>query len=484
MNSALNVLADLEEGDVEWLLSNGSEQQVISNYLLTVAGKVPSSLFIVLEGLVGVRVDALGTDHLRTLGPGQLVGEMSFLENKPASATVAAIENSLLLAISRSTLESKIASDPEFASRLYRALARMLSERLRGTMAALSQRMGDQASVTQAVGSRWSVIDTALGEFKRALAEADQAAIRNDDEVPAEVVREFGERFDKFCVWLNRELGDLSPDGQDVRQELGARVQREVLPYLLLTENAERWYSKPRGYAGDFLSIEWIYNDVAKGSGRLGPLLDRCFLDAHAAKAVRNRRGLLREEIARTLAEKKGEPARVLSMACGPARELFDTFEALADPAHLVATCVDIDLQALAFVGDLRDRKKLKKQMQVLNANLVYLATGRAQLDIPHQDLAYSIGLIDYFNDSFVIQLLNFVFDRLRPGGRVILGNFHPDNPTKALMDYVLDWKLIHRSEADMNRLFAASKFGRPCDQIRYEEQRINLFAIGSRPME
>ena len=144
---------------------------------------------------------------------------------------------------------------------------------------------------------------------------------------------------------------------------------------------------------------------------------------------------------------------------------------------------MDIDLQALAFVGDLRDRKKLKRQMQVVNANLVYLATGRAKLDIPPQDLAYSIGLIDYFNDSFVIQLLNFVFDRLRPGGRVILGNFHPDNPTKALMDYVLDWKLIHRSEADMNRLFAASKFGRPCDEIRYEAQRINLFAIGSRPM-
>lgn len=484
MNSALNVLADLEDGDIEWLLSNGSEHQVISNYVLTVAGKVPPSLFIVLEGLVGVRVDALGNDILRRLGPGQLVGEMSFLENKPASATVVAIENSLLLAISRTTLESKIVSDPPFAARLYRALARMLSERLRGTMAALSQRMGEQASVRHAVGSRWSVIDAALDEFKRVLAEADQAAIRNDDEVPAEVAGDFRERFDKFCIWLNQELGDQGPDGQDVRQELGARVQREVLPYLLLTENGERWYSKPRGYAGDFLSIEWIYNDVAKGSGRLGPLLDRCFLDMHAAKAVRNRRGLLREEIAKTLAEKKGEPAHVLTMACGPARELFDTFESLVDPALLTATCVDIDLQALAFVGDLRDRRKLKKQIQLVNANLVYLATGRAKLDIPPQDLAYSIGLIDYFNDSFVIQLLNFIFDRLRPGGRVILGNFHPDNPTKAMMDYVLDWKLIHRSETDMNRLFTASKFGRPCDEIRYEAQRVNLFAIGSRPME
>lgn len=32
-----------------------------------------------------------------------------------------------------------------------------------------------------------------------------------------------------------------------------------------------------------------------------------------------------------------------------------------------------------------------------------------------------------------------------------------------------------------MNRLFKASKFGRPCDEIRFEVERINLFAIGSR---
>jgi extracellular factor (EF) 3-hydroxypalmitic acid methyl ester biosynthesis protein len=79
-----------------------------------------------------------------------------------------------------------------------------------------------------------------------------------------------------------------------------------------------------------------------------------------------------------------------------------------------------------------------------------------------------------------VIRLLDAIHDRLRPGGRVIVGNIHPDNPSRAVMDHVLDWKLIHRSEDDMNRLFEASKSGR-CDEIRFEAERINLFAIGSR---
>lgn len=334
----------------------------------------------------------------------------------------------------------------------------------------------------RAVGGRWAVSDALLEDFKRVLIDADRAAIQNHGDLPPEAASDVRKRFGELCLWLNRELGDAGPGSPEAKQELGARVQRELLPYLMLTENGERWYSKPRGYAGDFLSIERIYADRPGGSCRLGPLLDRCFLDLHAAQAVRNRRGLLCEEIDRVIAERRGEPARVLSMACGPARELFDVYASLRDPSLLKATCLDIDLQALAFVSDLRDRRKLKQHMKLENANLVYLATGRQKLDLPPQDLVYSIGLIDYFDDAFVVRLLDFTYDRLRPGGTVILGNFHPDNPSRGMMDHVLDWKLIHRSEGDMNRLFQASKFGRPCDAIRFEEQRINLFAIASRP--
>ena len=50
-------------------------------------------------------------------------------------------------------------------------------------------------------------------------------------------------------------------------------------------------------------------------------------------------------------------------------------------------------------------------------------------------------------------------------------------NGLRARLDYVLEWRLIHRDEDDMNRLFEASRFGRPCTNIRFEEQGVNLFA-------
>ena len=137
--------------------------------------------------------------------------------------------------------------------------------------------------------------------------------------------------------------------------------------------------------------------------------------------------------------------------------------------------------QALEFVGQWREEMGLESKIDLQRLNLVYLSLGRGQLDVPPQDLIYSIGLIDYFSDEFVVRFLNYIHGLLRPGGRVVLGNFHTSNRSRALMDHLLDWKLIHRDEADMNRIFRESKFGRDCTEILYEEQKLNLFACCER---
>jgi SAM-dependent methyltransferase len=192
---------------------------------------------------------------------------------------------------------------------------------------------------------------------------------------------------------------------------------------------------------------------------------------------VRNRRGLLAEEIKRTVERRTEERAFVTSLACGPAQEVFDALDALDNPYHLKTTLIDIDLQALAFVSDKAQKLKRQRYISTVNANLVYLATGRQDLDLAPQDLVYSIGLIDYFNDNFVVKLIDYVHGLLKPGGKLILGNFHPKNSTKALMDHILEWTLIHRTEDDMNRLFVSTKFGCPCTSVRFEDEGINLFA-------
>ena len=315
-----------------------------------------------------------------------------------------------------------------------------------------------------------SELESAVANLKNVLVKADRQALKNQNIVPARLVADVEDAF-RACN------AKLQSDLTNGNEEVGARIQSELLPYLLLTNTAERWYSKPRGYAGDFLSIHEIYQNVPQGLGRIGSVLDRCFLNLPAAVAVRNRRPLLAQEINAVVAAKQGAQARITTLACGPAAEVFDVYEGLEDKSKLTSTLVDIDLQALAFVAERRDKARLQRQMRLLNANLVYVLTGREKIDLRDQDLVYSIGLIDYFSDDFVIKLLNYIHGALATGGKVILGNFHPRNPDKAIMDHVFDWRLIHRSEADMDRLFKASAFQSACTNVRFEEQGINLFA-------
>jgi CRP-like cAMP-binding protein len=474
---ALELLNELQSEDIDWLFDRGVEDQVIANTLITQEGKANDALYLVLEGLLAVRLQDFGDKCITTLGPGEIVGEMQFLTGQVASATVTAAENSLLLILKKSDINIRLDDDPAFSARLYHAFAKTLAERLKDSNARLIQTASERVSEQSSGTGLWDKIEPHIAGFKKLMQKSDQEMIKNFGELSAETADRIRSSFRSFSLFLNQTLGDTSGTNPLIKEKLGGRVQQEMLPYILLSEMGERIYSKPRGYAGDYYTIELMYRNQPSGSGRLGTILDECFYQEPACQAVQNRRSLLANEIQKTLQANLEKTSRVTSMASGPASEMFDVFKKLDDKTQLLMHCIDIDLHALAFVGDKRDRERLKGQINLHNGNLVYLATGRQKLEIPPQDLVYSIGLIDYFNDRFVVKLLNYIHSLLQLGGRVILGNFHPHNSSKALMDYVFDWKLIHRDEADMNRLFEQSMFGKQATNIRYETEGVNLFA-------
>ena len=71
------------------------------------------------------------------------------------------------------------------------------------------------------------------------------------------------------------------------------------------------------------------------------------------------------------------------------------------------------------------------------------------------------------------------MYNALKPGGKLIIGNFHPRNPAALEMKIALDWDLIHRSEEDMERLF--KHLGGKIS-VEFEEQQINIFCIIEKP--
>jgi extracellular factor (EF) 3-hydroxypalmitic acid methyl ester biosynthesis protein len=314
------------------------------------------------------------------------------------------------------------------------------------------------------------------GEFKAAMRAADTLII--DGAMPAEAIQAY---ISSVCDAFAEQVSTHLRAGAPHADALGSYVHGEAYPYLGLSTLIDRSYTKPRGYAGDYLTLQMVYDDEPDGVRRLGPYIDRWFLGIPASCAVKNRRGLLRELIVETARAVDDRAILVTSLACGPAREIFDIFD---EPDHpdIHATGLDIDDQALAYARGVAAGAGVTGRMSFIQANAVKLALGRDTLTLPAQDLVYSIGLIDYLADHLVVKLLDWIYRSLRPGGLAVVGNFDVGNPDRAFMDHLLDWKLIHRSPQNLLDLFAQSEFGPAPVQIRREGTGINLFASARRP--
>ena len=67
-------------------------------------------------------------------------------------------------------------------------------------------------------------------------------------------------------------------------------------------------------------------------------------------------------------------------------------------------------------------------------------------------------GLFDYLSDRFIVRTLAECWhDLLAPGGRILFTNIGRGNPFRVWLEYLANWRLIERSEADIVALCRAA---------------------------
>jgi CRP-like cAMP-binding protein len=130
MRKALYLLGILDDVDIEWLAEHGTMRLIETGSVLIEEKHPIDSLYILLEGQLSVTVGGPQGTHIANLHPGEIVGEISFVDTRPPSASVVAVRDSQILALSREALQRKLARDHGFAERFYRSIAKFLADRL------------------------------------------------------------------------------------------------------------------------------------------------------------------------------------------------------------------------------------------------------------------------------------------------------------------------------------------------------------------
>ena len=151
MRKVLFLFGILDDRDIEWMISTGRVTTAPPGTVLIGQGRPLDSVFVVLDGVLSVRIlQEGGGRELARLHAGEVVGEMSFVDSRPPSATVTALENTRVLAIPRAELRRRL-GDSGFAARFYHALALFLADRLRATSAGYGVGEPQQPPVPDAV---------------------------------------------------------------------------------------------------------------------------------------------------------------------------------------------------------------------------------------------------------------------------------------------------------------------------------------------
>jgi CRP-like cAMP-binding protein len=131
-----------QASDSDWAALNNYTQtrRLRPGETVMTPGDVDRSLYIVVDGTLEAVIPGRrgAWRQLSTFAAGSVIGELSFFDGQPRSATVRALTDATLARLSLDSFNSLAASKPALARLILLDLGRILATRLRGAQLASS----------------------------------------------------------------------------------------------------------------------------------------------------------------------------------------------------------------------------------------------------------------------------------------------------------------------------------------------------------
>lgn len=265
-----------------------------------------------------------------------------------------------------------------------------------------------------------------------------------------EIFRSFNAHFDglgKIIETFDREKYLLH------REYYQAMIAKYMLDPIEINHHIK---SKPLGYAGDYMVMNYIY-DYHKG-GYLGrttfeKLINHYTCNIDISLSNIKRKQYFKEKIMQALVRR--DSADILSLGSGPGREIIELIEEGKINKPIRFTCLDLEARALEYIkGRMRKIPKSKKQkitIAYVNRNVIGLIRNKLNKQDSQYDLIYASGLFDYLNQRTASKLISNFYGLLSYGGELIICNADADNTRhRAYYEMLGEWELIYKTRQQM----------------------------------
>jgi alpha-beta hydrolase superfamily lysophospholipase len=280
-------------------------------------------------------------------------------------------------------------------------------------------------------------------------------------------------------------LGASCAEAEALATPLPARSPRGLywrLTRASLKVGARRSRGVQLGFDTGFDSgstLDYVYRNTPTGSGGLGRLIDKTYLDSIGWRGIRQRKLHVEELLRLAMAHlrEQGQAVHILDIAAGHGRYILEALQGVAPlpESILLRDYSEINVrdgQALIEAKGLGHIARFVKGDAFDRADLAAVAT--------RPSLAVVSGLYELFGDNAMVgNSLAGLADAVPPGG-YLLYTGQPWHPQLELIARALTshrdgqaWVMRRRSQAEMDQLVAAAGF-------RKLEQRIDEWGIFS----
>ena len=471
----------LTSQDYNVLLERAIVEAYKPHEIILKEGRLSQAIYLIRKGIVRVERAASGRDvAIAFLEPGEVFGEMSFLEGVPTSAAIIAQDDVEVCLLDRENLYSLLTSVPGLSERFHQSLAHNLSSRLRQTSSLAAHlmrrmRLAPEYDLQRTGQAGHDAIPPELiGEtelFKRNLYSIEQG-IRNRE------LEEAQEQINRACNMLISSLREQIIQEPEIRKAIGTYIFRETFPFFMLSSFCDRAFRRPGDCVSDSYIIELLSQNEPEGDGHLGVYLDRWIRTLPTFSALKNRGSHITSTIKDLATNWSGDrPMPVTSIASGSASEILDLY-LQASPPNVRVNCIDFNHHDLSSAANVAHKWGFRDRLTFIQDNLFLRAEGYGNIDIPPQQMIYSFSIANYLCDRELISILDWIYDRLLPNGTVILSNFYAANPDRVVLEHILEWHSVYRSAEDFEKLFSHSKFRSLPLEIQSDEYGVELVVV------
>lgn len=231
-----------------------------------------------------------------------------------------------------------------------------------------------------------------------------------------------------------------------------------IFPLISSVPFVHRLVFKPLGQAGDYETVNQMFENSAEGVTLFEKTLHAFYLQQMNATSVNERNDFILQFINKEIDKNKHKgKMQILSIECGPALEVQKFIEQNKETEKEISFVLyDQDVRALQHAQYHIRESLLRSEIENLKFsyqhNSIKLILARGIETRLNSDFVYTLGGLDNLGDEAATAFIQQIHKNLTPGGVCVISAFSPSPEIRFQME-LMGWNCHFRSAESLLRL-------------------------------